>query len=485
MLTTLCRGRLYRLIPGLVAAICMFLCQGAAGQEPDEQPEVAVIPATRAGNQLVWVLKVVNGQELGDLTEHFTDHYLRLREAELRETLTGLRPKVFEGKKVVINKMLDTERELDISAEITAADTWRYLHVFLILDEKTGKIAGLRFAPAGGVGRNIANWGNFGEGAGKLGGEVSMAAYELVRQNPGDPASPLTLKVITEVDADQRLNIGPAFGMYVLAALGDRVQKGGAKWSDTLTLREELISLPPGVMQEQAAGSTHTLEAVAERMFALGDNTAMDHLIHLMGRDAVEAYMATVNLDAERSAPVLMTSELFRIKESEEVLARYAAAGVVARRAMLADEVRKLPLPDEEWEEPREVSRVGWFASASECCRVMMELHKLERLPGMEPLSRALRRDPGLRLDRDLWPEVAFKGGAEAGVLSMTWLLERDDGKRFVLSMAWNHEEKPVQEGRMNDMARSALRLLGQHGRERQAPAPVPAEREPARPGRL
>jgi hypothetical protein len=467
MIPRLSLPRMYRLILALVAGVLTFLAPPAPAQGPDEAaPEVTVIPATRAGNQLVWVLKVLNGQEMGDLSEHFSDTYLRLKEAEIKELLTGLRGEVFEGKKIVVNKILDAEREMDIAAEITAKNTWRYLHVFLILDDKTGKIAGLRFAPAGGLGRNISTWADLAQSAGRLGGDVAMGVYEVVRQNPRDGASPLTLRVITEVDADERLNIGTAFGMYVLGAVAERVGAEQAKWTDQVALKAEHLSLPESDLNDQPMGTTYSLATLSERMFSLDDNTAMDMLMDFVGRDAVRSWMATIHLDPARNDPILSSAELFKLKSSDELLVRYAAAGEAVRRELLA-QVAELSLPDEEdLDRPREVSRVGWFATASECSRAMVELHKLERRPGMEPLSAAMRRYRGLRLDRDLWPEVAFKGGSEPGVLCLTWLLERDDGKKFVFSLIWNHQEKTVNEGRLNDVARSILRHLADEARE-------------------
>jgi hypothetical protein len=43
-----------------------------------------------------------------------------------------------------------------------------------------------------------------------------------------------------------------------------------------------------------------------------------------------------------------------------------------------------------------------------------------------------------------VWKSVAFKGGSEPGVLNLTWLLERDDGAFFAVSIGWNDTERPV-----------------------------------------
>ena len=119
---------IYTAVYLLVAAILTLPANSVLGQPSDPPPDSAVIPATRAGNQLMWVMKCLNGQELGDLRDHVTDRYLQRSEDELREMLTGMREQVFEGKKIHVNKVLDDSRDNDISVEITAKDEAPYFH---------------------------------------------------------------------------------------------------------------------------------------------------------------------------------------------------------------------------------------------------------------------------------------------------------------------------------------------------------------------
>jgi len=451
--------------------------------DPEREPaaEAAIIPGTRAGNQLMWVLKVVNGQDLGDLSDHFTDRFVTTKGDETRELLQGLRQEVFQGGKVVINKILDS-REEDISAEITAKDSWRYLHVFVMIDEKTGKIAALRFAPAGGVGRNVGNWKQFEGALGRMPAGVSFGAYELVARDPEDPASPLFMRVVSEIEADRRLNIGPTAYLYTLGALAEEVAKGTTTWETKVTLKDDWKSLPPGDLRDQQG--EFTLAELARHVMDESDNTAADHLLHTVGRDKVEAYMATLNLAHERSQPFLTSREEFALKLSndKDLLARYAIAEPPARLAMLPDLQKRTPDPValEAWNDPIEVERIGWFASASECCRVMFDLHRLTQKDGMEPLEKALRANRGLKISKDTWPRAWYKGGSEPGVLNMTWFMERDDGRLFVMSVGWNNTKTVLQEARLLDMAVAGFRLLAEEGRPK-APAP-PAPKPKADP---
>ena len=42
--------------------------------------------------------------------------------------------------------------------------------------------------------------------------------------------------------------------------------------------------------------------------------------------------------------------------------------------------------------------------------------------------------NPGVPFDEVVWPFVGYKGGSEPGVLAVSWLLERNDGRLFFLA---------------------------------------------------
>jgi hypothetical protein len=58
------------------------------------------------------------------------------------------------------------------------------------------------------------------------------------------------------------------------------------------------------------------------------------------------------------------------------------------------------------------------------------------------------------------WRYIAFKGGSEPGVLSLTWYLERADGRAFVLSIAVNDAKHPIDEAATILLAEGAAALL-------------------------
>jgi hypothetical protein len=75
--------------------------------------------------------------------------------------------------------------------------------------------------------------------------------------------------------------------------------------------------------------------------------------------------------------------------------------------------------------------------------------------PGLAPVGHALAINPGVPLDAATWPYVGYKGGSEPGVLTLNWLLQRADGRWFVVSLGWNDPAKAIDEA-------TAVALAGQ-----------------------
>jgi beta-lactamase class A len=237
------------------------------------------------------------------------------------------------------------------------------------------------------------------------------------------------------------------------------VLAGKAKWDEPLAISDDLKSLPSGRMQLEAEDVEFPLSTYADLMISISDNTAADHLLKRVGRENAEAYMSRFCAEPARNIPLLSTMDLFRIKlSSDRSLAdRYIAADVATRRVMLApggDVAKSTPSVAAlaQWKSPFEIDTIEWFATTREMCRVLGDLARLEGKQGMEPLGHALRVNTGLQFDRRTWPGVMYKGGSEPGVLNMTWLLQRDDGALYALSLGWNNDRKDVDPKRAADL---------------------------------
>src|SRR5690606_10036938 len=199
-----------------------------------------------------------------------------------------------------------------------------------------GRIAGLFFGPprpkVSGLEEALAP---FAELPGQVSVLVLGGSAELAALNPDEP-----------------LAVGSAFKQQI--ALGQR------SGDEVVVLAETWRSLPSGILQEWPAGSPVTLHTLAALMISFSDNTATDALLHLVGRDAVEALTV-------RNRPFLSTREAFVLKSpaNEDLLARWRAADEAGRRALLAEAANR-PLPTADvFDSPRALD-VEWFFTARE-----------------------------------------------------------------------------------------------------------------------
>ncbi len=296
------------------------------------------------------------------------------------------------------------------------------------------RIIGLLFKPvaAGPSASPAASWD-----------EVDTALRELVAQ-PSLLAAEITggrCAPIHALDADASRAIGSTFKLYILGELARQVAAGTAAWDEKLAIRDEWKSLPSGTMQDEPAGTTHTLAEFASQMISISDNTAADHLLHRLGREDVEANLAAMGLgDPSGMTPFLGARDLFVLKATKnaDLASAYLAADTAGRRALLAGRVATAPiaLADlADWKAPRHVDTLEWFASTADLCAAMATLQDLGTRPGLAPALDALAVNPGMPVDKTRWPYVGFKGGSEPGVLQLTWLLRRADERWFALAI--------------------------------------------------
>jgi hypothetical protein len=84
--------------------------------------------------------------------------------------------------------------------------------------------------------------------------------------------------------------------------------------------------------------------------------------------------------------------------------------------------------------EPAWHQGVDWFASAQDLVQVHAALDERAETMAGAPIRQIMGANPGLPFG-DEWSYVAFKGGSISGVLGGSWLLEREDGERYVITM--------------------------------------------------
>jgi beta-lactamase class A len=199
------------------------------------------------------------------------------------------------------------------------------------------------------------------------------------------------------------------------------------------------ISLPSGMLQGWPAGSPLTLHTLASLMISISDNTATDLLMRVVGRDAVETALGI--------APALTTRELFVLKAERDLLARYLAGDVGAKRAVLV-EVATHPLPDGSKALSPHDQGAEWYVSPMALCALIESVADLD----------VVRINPGVANKKD-WAQVAFKGGSEIGVLNLTTAVIAKDGTRYCVAASWNGG-KAIDEARATSAYATLLSKL-------------------------
>jgi Beta-lactamase enzyme family len=232
--------------------------------------------------------------------------------------------------------------------------------------------------------------------------------------------------------------LGSMFKLYVLAAVADAVERRKLTWDTNVKVRDDWKSLPSGTMQNEAAGTSHTVAEVANAMISISDNTATDHLLRTVGRGTVEAAMTATGIrNASRNVPFLTTRDLFVLKgvNYPSLASKYRTLDLAAKRALLDGEVAAKPLTDfTMWSPPRDIESLEWFASPMDVCGAFAYLRAKATGPSGKAVNHALSiNDGGLSLDAKTWPSVWFKGGSEPGVLTLGFYAERATGERMVV----------------------------------------------------
>ncbi|MEV4014520.1 serine hydrolase [Nonomuraea angiospora] len=262
----------------------------------------------------------------------------------------------------------------------------------------------------------------------ELGARVSFAAAQIEPDGQ--------CRIAHGLDADTQRPIGSAFKLYVLGALAQAVAEGWLSWNEQLAIRDEYKSLPSGTLQNRPAGTTLPLSEYADHMISISDNTATDHLIHRLGRDAVRRQLSLFgHRQPDANVPILTTKAFFQLKAtSEHGRTRQYLALPTHQRIAAVLELERLPLPEvhETWSEPRYIDQIEYFASPADICHAYAGLLRLDQPEIHHALSL---NDDGLHLDALQFPAVWYKGGSEPGVVTLHYLARTADGRALATSL--------------------------------------------------
>ena len=279
----------------------------------------------------------------------------------------------------------------------------------------------------------------------KVGAEIAAlpgATGFLVAELDGAAIRPLAA-----ANTDRQFAVGSTFKLYILDELAAQVAAGKRRWSDVVPLSH--LSFSSMGTANWPKDTPVTLQSLANWMISVSDNSATDTLIHLLGRDAIEARMrAAGHSDASRNIPFLTTVEAFALKGNnfDSERAAFIAGDDAAQRKLIDANQSRLTLANVDGVSfaggPRFIDSLEWFASPNDVARLMIDL----RSRNSPTATTAMAINPGVNpgATRD-WTWLGYKGGSELGVISMSLLGQRkSDDKWFVVTASWNNPDAQV-----------------------------------------
>jgi beta-lactamase class A len=196
-----------------------------------------------------------------------------------------------------------------------------------------------------------------------------------------------------------------------------------------------------------------SVRELADAMVSISDNTVTDTLIVRLGRTAVEDATRTAGMaDPSLDTPFLTTRETFTLEFHDwpNLAARYRALKTPGRRALLASTVDRVPLArldTSSLSTTRPPDSIGYFASASDICRVYASLALVAQRPGLAGIAHALAiNDDGLGLSPRQWPSVWFKGGWGGNILTAAYLATNHTGHTYAVIVLTENPSAPIDE---------------------------------------
>lgn len=262
--------------------------------------------------------------------------------------------------------------------------------------------------------------------------------------------------------ADTQFAVGSTIKLYILDELAAQIAAGTRKWSDVAPLSH--LSFSSAGTANWPKGTPVTLQTLANWMISVSDNGATDTLIHLLGRERIEARMKSAGHSApSRNIPLLTTVEAFALKGNNfnDLRPLFIKGDDAAQRRLIESNENRLTLSNVDGvsfvEGPRFIDSLEWFASPNDIARAMVDL----RARGSAPTMSALAINNGVGpAAAEPWRYLGYKGGSENGVLSMSLLGERKvDGKWFVVTASWNDPKANLDADRMVGLVTRMLAL--------------------------
>lgn len=224
------------------------------------------------------------------------------------------------------------------------------------------------------------------------------------------------------------LSVAGSSDLLILKLLKEKITKTKSKWNHKLKLKKELKSIPGGQLYSWPVHSPVTLQTLGTMLMGYSDETAFDHLHSFISRSKIEK-LTKVN------RPFLSTSEYYKIRLAGEE--EYLKLSLKAKYKYLKKLKSKELKPHKK---DKKLSKLGWFFSTSELCKLMNELKTLSFSEVNKGFSQF-----------DRYSYSSFKMGRAIGVLQYTQVFTSKTSKdSFCLSITWNNPEGKIEPSKID-----------------------------------
>lgn len=297
---------------------------------------------------------------------------------------------------------------------------------------------------------------NYGKVAAEIAALPGQTGFLVAELNGAD------IRPVADANVHRQFATGSTFKLYILDELAAQIAAGKRRWSDVVPLSH--FSFSSAATANWPARTPVTLQTLANWMISVSDNGAADTLIHLLGREAIEARMKSAgHSDPSRNIPLLTTVEAFALKGNNfnDLRPLFIKGDDVAQRKLIANNQNRLTLANVDGVSftagPRFIDSLEWFASPNDIARLMVDLRARQSKALLEAMAINNGVGPVAAAD---WTYLGYKGGSENGVLSMSLLGQRKkDGKWFVVTASWNNPDANVDTGLLIGLVTRLLAL--------------------------
>ncbi|MBI9113454.1 serine hydrolase [Sanguibacter suaedae] len=397
-------------------------------QSPTETPGTTTLPTGVLGERTAWVLDQIDGDLASvDVVRSLLSEEM-LAAAEPSELVAIFEQLALSGPWTPVASEDDGTHAL----VTVRGEDGTFLDVQVVVDEQD-LIAGLLFTPGHDPERPpAADWDELdGMLEDFTGADAALRVATLEDDGTCAP-------VHESGSTSDALPMGSVFKLYVLGAVVDAVEGGTLTWDTMLVLTDDVKSLPSGTLQDEPAGTEVRVQDAAAAMISASDNTATDLLMATVGREAVEAAMVGMGHHAPAlNSPFLSTRDLFwlgwggaplegawsDLDDAEQLaVLEQAPAGIL--------DIDPATVTDPVWQDG-----LDWFATSDDLCAAHHALQEMAGTDAGAPVRDILSANPGIDVETDTWPYVAFKGGSAPGVLAGSWYAENTDGEPYLVTL--------------------------------------------------